>query len=355
MRKFTALLTSLLLLGIVFPTFSQVKVSGFNDDAAIKAADSDLKKGITLSKQVNMSEELQPSSIQIKKGKAERLPIHQKNKVLMTSEKSFVSMNDLKEDNIQLDYAADNSVERTSAVKLIKENETTLKIENFWGGGGTITAQVDYSKGEIVIEPQLMYEHATYGPCFIYSVNVDKKIYDSKAKIYGTIDENGITLESWGCVIASGDYTGSSFGLYRGSSIKASNATMKNIALDKDSVPYAMDVPVLVEQNSKNMVRVYNFAGISSKIDIQIKNDKSLAISPQYLFNNASYGNFYFYPADWTKGLFYSRPINGTTTDTNMSWGNWIIATNKGIFAYRFLSTSIDLPFTLSYPPTQTQ
>ena len=75
MRKFTALLTSLLLLGIVFPTFSQVKVSGFNDDAAIKAADSDLKKGITLSKQVNMSEELQPSSIQIKKGKAERLPI----------------------------------------------------------------------------------------------------------------------------------------------------------------------------------------------------------------------------------------------------------------------------------------
>ena len=102
----------------------------------------------------------------------------------MTSEKSFVSMNDLKEDNIQLDYAADNSVERTSAVKLIKENETTLKIENFWGGGGTITAQVDYSKGEIVIEPQLMYEHATYGPCFIYSVNVDKKIYDSKANIW---------------------------------------------------------------------------------------------------------------------------------------------------------------------------
>ena len=53
MRKFTALLTSLLLLGIVFPTFSQVKVSGFNDDAAIKAADSDQKKGITLSKQVS--------------------------------------------------------------------------------------------------------------------------------------------------------------------------------------------------------------------------------------------------------------------------------------------------------------
>ena len=355
MRKFTALLTSLLLLGIVFPTFSQVKVPGFNDDAAIKAANSDQKKGITLSKQVNMSEELQPSSIQIKKGKAERLPIHQKNKIRMTSEKSFVSMNDLKEDNIQLDYAADNSVERTSAVKLIKENETTLKIENFWGGGGTITAQVDYSKGEIVIEPQLMYENATYGPCFIYSVNLDKKIYDTKAKIYGTIDENGITLESWGCVIASGDYTGSSFGLYRGSSIKASNATMKNIALDKDSVPYAMDVPVLVEQNSKNMVRVYNFAGINSKINIQIKNDKSLVISPQYLFNNASYGNFYFYPADWTKGVFYSRPINGSTTDTNMSWGNWIIATNKGVFAYRFLSTSIDLPFTLSYPPTQTQ
>lgn len=256
---------------------------------------------------------------------------------------------------IEADYSSEVTVDRSPAVDLVWENDTVLRIENFWGTGNTLAVRIDPASHAISIAPQEIMNHPTYGPCFIYAIDFEKNQYDPTATITGTIEGDVVILSSWACVITSGTYEGFSFGAYLKSEISPSNGTMQSLNYSTEPDPGLPDEsPVLVEQFNANTLRVFNFAGTGHKVDITLKGDSSMAIAPQFLFTHATYGDFYCYPADWTSGVYFPlKPILGKAGERSLNWGNWIISASKGNWYKRYVSTTLSSTVAFRFPPVQ--
>lgn len=105
----------------------------------------------------------------------------------------------------------------TGAIEAVYENGITISaiegsankmsIENFWDGGETITASVDFENKTITINPQVIYVSADYGDCYIYYLyqSGEEWSHNPEEIISGTYDEDGnITIDSWGAGVSAG-------------------------------------------------------------------------------------------------------------------------------------------------------
>ena len=75
---------------------------------------------------------------------------------------------------IQKDYSHYTPDEVSyTCIAISKVDDTTLKILNFWGMNSEITATIDAGANTISIAPQMITNHQTYGPVFIYPVDLN--------------------------------------------------------------------------------------------------------------------------------------------------------------------------------------
>ncbi len=255
---------------------------------------------------------------------------------------------------IQINYSSGGVFSASHETQIVL-GENTIEIKNFNAMGETIKGSLNRATGEVAFPVQTAYNSANYGRCVLARVTNDLKYFDTTTTVNGVITNGVLTLQPWCVLITSGDYKNYTFGMVESAKFVSANAQMKSASLDTANVVTNVTSSVYAEQTAGNEITIYNAAGYSCQLRVQVKGDKSLAMRPQVLF---TYNNKYFYnyKADFTKGLVYTHDqITGATEGNKLSWGNWTICNAAGTWAFRANSTEIQLPFDIKYPAAQTQ
>ena len=258
---------------------------------------------------------------------------------------------------VQMSFNGDTYQYANDAAVEIKGD--SIYMSNFFGWGTTISAKIDLATGLFDIKPQLVYDHPTYGEVDILSCDPASNTFDTKGTVAGKVQDGMVTIGPWAAVIMQGEYKNYTigYGMHTRSDFRAPNSTMASVEQVTDTAGNVSTKNVTnnlwAESLGTNAVKLYNFAGTGAAITVYTRSDKTCCIAPTQLFSN-SYGAFFCYPADWSKGSIYVRDIVGTTTQKALVLGNWGIYTNNGKYYYgRYLSTEITLPFDVTYPPAQ--
>ena len=227
-------------------------------------------------------------------------------------------------------------------IKVTDEATNTVNIYN--GLFNTLTATVDLENQLVVIPVQVAYTHSTYGDCNLRSIfyyegddTYEAGWYYDDA-LYGDIQEDGsIYFDDWFyLLIVSGQYANYRLGSYyvSGSTMEVDptiNAMMEvvNNASYGDGATEVIPVSVTREGS---VVSVKNFAGFGETATINLNADETLTIPHQVVWiGGDTYGDFSTYAADYSiqaqnvSDFIVGEEINGTYTDTELSWGNWLL------------------------------
>ena len=255
---------------------------------------------------------------------------------------------------IQINYSAGGVFNATHETQ-ITLGESTIEIKNFNAMGETIKGTLNRATGEVEFPVQTAFNSDNYGRCVLASLTDDLKKFDTTATVKGEIANGVLTLRKWCVLITTGDFKNYTFGMVESAKFVSANAKMNSASLDTTNAVMNVSQSVYAEQTADNEITIFNAAGLSCMLRVQMKSDKTLAMRPQVLFTfNNKY--FYNYKADYAAGLIYKRDqIVGTTEGNKLSWGNWIICNAAGEWAFRAKSTEIQLPFDIKYPAAQTQ
>lgn len=255
---------------------------------------------------------------------------------------------------IQINYSAGGVFNATHETQ-ITLGESTIEIKNFNAMGETIKGTLNRATGEVEFPVQTAFNSDNYGRCVLASLTDDLKKFDTTATVKGEIANGVLTLRKWCVLITTGDFKNYTFGMVESAKFVSANAKMNSASLDTTNAVVNVSQSVYAEQTADNEITIFNAAGLSCMLRVQMKGDKTLAMRPQVLFTfNNKY--FYNYKADYAAGLIYKRDqIVGTTEGNKLSWGNWIICNPAGDWAFRAKSTEIQLPFDIKYPAAQTQ
>ena len=255
---------------------------------------------------------------------------------------------------IQINYSAGGVFNATHETQ-ITLGESTIEIKNFNAMGETIKGTLNRATGEVEFPVQTAFNSDNYGRCVLASLTDDLKKFDTTATVKGEIANGVLTLRKWCVLITTGDFKNYTFGMVESAKFVSANAKMNSASLDTTNAVMNVSQSVYAEQTADNEITIFNAAGLSCMLRVQMKGDKTLAMRPQVLFTfNNKY--FYNYKADYAAGLIYKRDqIVGTTEGNKLSWGNWIICNAAGEWAFRAQSTDIQLPFDIKYPAAQTQ
>ncbi|MDE6395813.1 MAG: hypothetical protein K2K84_00910, partial [Muribaculaceae bacterium] len=181
----------------------------------------------------------------------------------------------------------------------------TYEIYNVYGTQSIIEMTINPTTGEVEIPCQLLMNHSTYGEVKICPMGITETggfSFSDQNPVKGTIDENGvITLGRWGVIITQeGSYRGRGFNFFVSSEWKPANA---NVKAHNQNGGTDVEYPILVEQDGPNGVVFYCLSGITNEIiSARLTSNKTAVMSPQKVYTNAIYGDFYMYPCDWNSG-----------------------------------------------------
>jgi hypothetical protein len=245
----------------------------------------------------------------------------------------------------EFDYSGAANKTAGGIRRIARLGTDSMQIFNLGGFPDTIVASYDAATGTATLRPQLVYNHATYGPIWFCKVDYDQKVYDNRttATIGGQVDDKGnISIGGWGLFVVSGQYKGYAFAAYSQSDFYPSNATANATivtTLPKSGVAEVdstTSYPVYIYQTADNEATIMNFANTGNAVNVMLNADKSVDIAPQVLFTNAVYGNFMGYAADIdnAKYMLDDTYIKGTGTEQSIKLGNWSI----GIYSSNMLA-----------------
>lgn len=245
----------------------------------------------------------------------------------------------------EFDYSGAANKTAGGIRRIARLGTDSMQIFNLGGFPDTIVASYDAATGTATLRPQLVYNHATYGPIWFCKVDYDQKVYDNRttATIGGQVDDKGnISIGGWGLFVVSGQYKGYAFAAYSQSDFYPSNATANATivtTLPKSGVAEVdstTSYPVYIYQTADNEATIMNFANTGNAVNVMLNADKSVDIAPQVLFTNAVYGNFMGYAADIdnAKYMLDGTYIKGTGTEQSIKLGNWSI----GIYSSNMLA-----------------
>lgn len=227
-------------------------------------------------------------------------------------------------------------------------------INNFWGFETPLTAVYDAASAVITIPAQKIYVHSTYGDVYFCPVDEATNKYNPAGDVTGVISKNGdIMLASWGLFVIEGDYKGASYDVGLNSGFFLPNALIQSIQ-ETDTLYYKS----YMHQVSDNQMIASNIAGNGKAVRIDLYADKSLSISPQYIFTNLFYGEFYCYPANWAISSSAQKgSINGTGSVNEFNFGNWGVFCRLANYfsAMKVESMKITTTLDISYPKALTQ
>lgn len=217
-----------------------------------------------------------------------------------------------------------------------------FSVSNVRGLKGTIEINVDEETGLVRIQPQKIYTHSTYGELWMCPIDLQQGIYSTQEEISGMIGTDGvIKLGNWGLFAVSGSYQGANFGIFTETKWMPTNATIKITApAGKENQEFVS----VVEQINDNEVNIFNIIGNANYVALRLYPDKSVQMSPQWVFTNPLYGDVSVYYADFANNkINYSKPVEGSATDSSITLGGWCAALRSGQgIALQAVSTSID-------------
>lgn len=219
---------------------------------------------------------------------------------------------------------------------------------------------VTYDDSTVTIKPQVVYKHPTYGDVYLCYVDWNQKAYSSTKPIVGKLSKDGtITLDACGLFLISGENKGGSFGVWTHTDMHPANAVMTNWYRDGDSTEV---YPVYIDQPYDNKVEIVNFGNNTKAMMAYVDPDSTIEVPSQFVYSNATYGDFYCYPADWSKSKQPQKgSIFGTSDAKQITLGNWGIfcRSYKSLCPYPYKRSAIVMGtadasgvggFTLRYP-----
>ena len=201
---------------------------------------------------------------------------------------------------------------------------------------------VTYDDSTVTIKPQVVYKHPTYGDVYLCYVDWNQKAYSSTKPIVGKLAKDGtITLDACGLFLIDGENKGGTFGVWTHTDMHPANAVMTNWYRDGDSTEV---YPVYIDQPYDNKVEIVNFANNTKAMMAYVDPDSTIEVPSQFVYNNATYGDFNCYPADWSKSKQAQKgSIFGTSDEKQITLGNWGIFNRmyKSLCPYAYKSSAI--------------
>ena len=242
----------------------------------------------------------------------------------------------------------------TYAMSLVQE-DGQYYMQAVYGLDDKVSITINLKAGTVSIPAQKLYTHNTYGDLWIYPVEVNdtQVTYYPQGAVSGTIDENGvITLDAWGVIGATGNYSGTVFSLTSSSQWIPANGHVT--ATDRDDKTLEWDV--LIEQNKDNNLVIYNFASLGEPVNVRLTAGGRVVISTQYVTSIGIYGAFYCYKANYTTNQINTTdPIEGTGTATTLSIGSWALGAlmQPTTTALRIKEMEITCTTSITFPEAQ--
>jgi hypothetical protein len=238
---------------------------------------------------------------------------------------------------VEFDYALSTGAKTCpGSVTIVPYGSDSAYVYGIWGLTDTLKATYDLSAGTIKIFPGKVYNHSTYGPIWVCSINTVSKTYSTSTPVTGTIAADGtVTTSAWGVFVVSGTYAGGSFGTYSKGVFKQPNGQMKNVVFYKNATTTdsTSTFPVYIEQNYDNQIKVYNFIDNGTGVDINLNADSSIYIIPQKVYTHSLYGDFFCYNAKWSKNkVAQAGNITAKAAGSEIDFGNW------GVFCRAYTS-----------------
>lgn len=253
-------------------------------------------------------------------------------------------------DYIAKDFLVDGTEE--NSIMSVAQSATGFTVNNIFGLGQTVNMNVNVATGAVSIQPQLVYDHPTYGDLYMYPIEVkqDGTIqYFPSSPVTGSVTQDGIiTLGAWAIIGTEGAYSGRLILAFGSSQWMPANGTLTAINAKNENV----NLPVLVEQPSPDMLRIYNMASNGKGLNVRVDAYKNLSISPQYIMSVALYGDFFCYSVNAAGQVNTAEPIMGKIEGSNLTFNPWVVGArmSPGTTALYFRNTAITTSMTLVTP-----
>ena len=233
--------------------------------------------------------------------------------------------------------------------EITANEDGTFEITGFAGLSYPVQASYDEASGLITIPAQMLYTHSRYGDVYICPFNASTSTYDPTGNVYGYANNDGtLELDVWGFFVLDGDYAGGCFDVGLNTVLYVPNASIET-EVNGEYITYNS----YAKQISANELLISNFAGNGAAVIVDLYPDKTISITPQYIYTNSIYGDFYCYPADWAKSSgAQSGDIEGSGTQRYLELGNWGVFSryNSYLCAYKAYSSLIQVNFDIVYP-----
>lgn len=212
--------------------------------------------------------------------------------------------------------------------------ENTFELYNIYGTGSLINMTVDPEAGTVAIPSQTVMMHQTYGEVKVCPIGQTATgfTYNDREPITGVINADGsISLNPWGIIVTdeSSSYRGAAFNFMLNSVWYPSNATVKATNVKSAS---AEEYPIYIEQTAGDAATFYCLSGITGDIlSARLTPRQTVVLSPQKIYANAMYGDFYMYPAtvtdDGKVGVYNKSNVTATVdNDGALAIPAWAIA-----------------------------
>lgn len=225
------------------------------------------------------------------------------------------------------------------------------------GSDASVKVTVNAQAGTVSIKPGKIYTHEKYGQVWMVSYDPEANTISSRKEITGYINEKGeIQLGPWAVAVPTGEYRGRMFNAFTQSYWGPQNATVKTELINsKDGFKQA-EYPALFRQLNANQVMTLNLANQEDAYLGTLTAQKTVRITPQYTFNDVSYGEFDCFFCEWDgdKGKVYGDRNIIATQDANgkLKIPGWVISCKASVsmLAQGMRNTEITLTSPLAYP-----
>ncbi len=268
-----------------------------------------------------------------------------------------------------------NSVMYSSRITIEStETEGEYALTNVYCLNGTINMKINLQTGEVLIPQQKIYNHNPYGEVSMVPLLIkDGKFLTVEGDLKGTLLGDGtIELGTWGVMVTQMEEVdgvlqksknwGRLFNVFPSSEWKVPNTEVSCYNISQNKL---MMYEMYIEQTQPNEAVFYGFGNINSNdvLTSRLTVDKRILISPQLMYNNALYGEFLNYPANFELDVNTQKWKTSVDSKGNMvikddgngelSIGGWVISARSNptqTIGYAYNDVSIQTTVKMEYP-----
>lgn len=234
----------------------------------------------------------------------------------------------------------------------VENTGNVFTITGLYLSNSKVSGNFDSASGKIMIQPQVIYNHPTYGACALhtFSISGGKVTMNPTAPIEMWIDADGnMGMTQWGLFVESGAYAGAAFDAFSESVAGHPNGTFTSTPFSAETE--SVDAKVWVSQPNDGQVTVANMFGNAKPFNITLAPESAYIMS-QFVMTADMYGDFYLFAANSTGKIDKNNYISVTPKEGGYSlspWGIYCLASNT-ILVTTGKESSLTTDFKFRYP-----